>query len=236
MAKTDAEATVARLLEPLRQRAVFAIAPLATLVACNDPEAAHPRQKTDFASAVTGAVARRSGDSSRPSLHPLKPMTSDVEVLQGDPDTPGKPFVIRIRELPGGIVPPHSHPVDEHITVVSGTWYFGLGDSFDREALKPLPTGSYAFAPKGSSMFGYAPDGATVQIHGVGPFHIRWRDGSTTLDGNAGAFRFRRGEGVQTPRGEGRIRQGYRSGAIIQYEIDGRPGLWMVDERDVRPL
>ena len=59
---------------------------------------------------------------------------------------------MRIRELPGAIVPPHSHPVDEHITVVEGTWYFALGDEFKPEALQELKVGSYAFAPMGSSM------------------------------------------------------------------------------------
>ena len=108
---------------------------------------------------------------------PLRPMSGDVEILYGDPERPGEPFVLRIRELPGAIVPPHSHPVDEHVTVVQGTWYFGLGEEFDRNALRELETGGYAFAPRGSSMFAYSPDGAIVQIHGVGPFRIHWRAG-----------------------------------------------------------
>lgn len=53
-------------------------------------------------------------------LAPIHPMTDDVEVLYGDPEKSGEPFVMRIRELPGGIIPPHRHPVDENITVVQG--------------------------------------------------------------------------------------------------------------------
>ncbi len=45
---------------------------------------------------------------------PIAPMSQDVEVLDGDPDTVGEPFVMRIRELPGGVIPPHRHPVDDH--------------------------------------------------------------------------------------------------------------------------
>jgi len=67
---------------------------------------------------------------------PLRPMSGDVEILYGDPDAIGQPFVMRIRELAGTVVPPHSHPVDEHITVVRGTWYFGLGETFDAGALR----------------------------------------------------------------------------------------------------
>src|ERR1700693_6002531 len=65
---------------------------------------------------------------------PIHPMSEDVEVLYGDPEKVGEPFVMRIRELPGGVIPPHKHPVDEHITVVQGTLYFGVGEKFDRAA------------------------------------------------------------------------------------------------------
>src|SRR5687768_11578216 len=154
---------------------------------------------------------------------PLTAMSQDVEILYGDPEAVGKPFVMRIRELPGGVIPPHRHPVDEHITVVQGTLYFAVGDKFERAATKKLETGAYAFIPKGSTMFGYTHDAAIVQVHGVGPFHIHWRAGDEwrdslkTLDDPDAAkvFKFRKGQRVTTPRGTGTIRQGYDSGEII---------------------
>ena len=75
-----------------------------------------------------------------------------------------------------------------------------------------------------------------VQVHGIGPFHIHWLEGSGTLDDpDAGnQFRFRKGERVRTSRGGGAIRQGYRSGAIIQYEIESEDGRrFMADEHDL---
>jgi quercetin dioxygenase-like cupin family protein len=173
---------------------------------------------------------------------PIGPMTQDVEILYGDPEKTGAPFVIRIRELAGGIIPPHRHPVDEHITVVQGTLYFAVGDKFDRAVLRELKAGAYAFIPKGRIMFGYTPDAAIVQIHGVGPFHIDWRsaggwrDGLQTLDSPDATdiFKFKRGERVVTPRGAGRIRQGYDSGEVIGYEIDGDDGtLFMAEECEI---
>lgn len=174
---------------------------------------------------------------------PVKVMSEDVEVLYGDPEKVGEPFVIRIRELAGGIIPPHRHPVDENITVVKGTLYFGVGDKFHRAAMKEMKVGSYAFIPKGSTMFGYTPDAAIVQVHGVGPFHIHWRAGNTwwddlkTLDdADAGTFfKFKKGERVVAKRGTGRIRQGYDSGEFIGYEVqrpDGR--LFMALENELR--
>jgi hypothetical protein len=127
---------------------------------------------------------------------------------------------------------------------VQGTLYFGVGDKFDRAAAKELKTGSYVFIPKGSTMFGYTPEAAIVQVHGVGPFHIHWRAGNQwrdrlrTLDDSdaASVFRFQRGDRVVAKRGKGRIRQGYDSGEIIGYEIDGEDGtLFAAEEGDLQP-
>ncbi len=197
---------------------------------------------------IFNASSVGSGQSTKTDGHriiPIKQMSQDVEILYGDPEKVGEPFVMRIRELPGGIIPPHKHPVDEHITVVQGTIYFGVGDKFDRAALKQMKTGSYAFIPKGSTMFGYTPEAAIVQVHGFGPFHIHWRAGTNwrdslkTLDSpDAGTiFKFRKGERVVTKRGRGRIRQGYDSGEIIGYEIDGEDGgLFMAEEGEIKRI
>lgn len=175
-------------------------------------------------------------------LIPLTPMSQDVQILYGDPEAAGKPFVIRIRELPGGAIPPHRHPVDEHITVVEGSILFGLGDDADPKNARELKAGDYAFIPAGTTMFGYTPNAAIVQVHGVGPFHIHWRAGKEwrdalkTLDSPdaASVFKFRRGERVKSPRGSGVIRQGYDSGEVVGYEIDGHDGsLFMALEHEI---
>jgi quercetin dioxygenase-like cupin family protein len=210
------------------------------LAACSDarsrPDERAPEVRPALG-AASGATAADGASGRAFRTIPLRPMTGDVEMLFGHPDSAGRPFVMRIRELPGTVVPPHTHPVDEHITVVSGTWYFGTGERFDSTALRELAPGAYAFAPAGTTMFGYSPGGAVVQVHGVGPFHIHWRDGLRTLDepDAAGAFRFRRGDAVTSPRGVGRIRQGYASGSLVQYEIDGAGGtLFMASEHALR--
>ena len=148
------------------------------LVACDGASPAregsgeHGSAPFAVASGVTRADS--GGDGRQHRVVPLRRMTGDVEILYGDPELPGKPFVMRIRELPGTMVPLHSHPVDEHITVVEGTLYFAVGDRWDRTALKKIEVGGYAFAPKGSTMFGYSPDGAVAQVHGVGPWALTY--------------------------------------------------------------
>ena len=189
--------------------------------------------------AASGVARADAGKGPREHrIIPLKSMAGDVEILYGNPEVSGEPFVMRIRELPGGIVPPHSHPVDENITVVQGTWYFALGEEYRPEALQELKTGSYAFAPKGSSMFAYSPTGAIVQVHGVGPFRIHWHAGLHTLD-DADAksvFRFARGARVLAKGGQGgRVAEGYASGKIVQYEIEGPDGeRFMASEHELQ--
>jgi quercetin dioxygenase-like cupin family protein len=192
---------------------------------------------------LSGAAVAQPVDGPQHRIVPLRPMAQDIEVLHGDPDKAGEPFVMRIRELPGGVIPPHRHPVDEHITVLKGTLYFAVGDKFERAALREMKAGSYAFIPKGSTMFGYTPLAAIVQVHGTGPFHIHWRDGDRwhesyrTLDGADAEthFRYGKGERVATARGAGRIRQGFHTGEVVAYEIQGAKGLFMAEEREIRP-
>jgi quercetin dioxygenase-like cupin family protein len=205
------------------------------LLACgrNPP----PGQASGAFDAASGVARADSAGARAYRVVPLRPMAGDVEILFGDPETAGEPFVMRIRELPGTIIPLHSHPVDEHITVVQGTWYFAVGAQWDSTALSELTPGAYAFAPAGSTMYAYSPEGAVVQVHGVGPFHIHWREGLRTLDDAdaAAVFRYRKGERVRAPRGAGVIRQGYASGAIIQYEVQpDSGGLFMAGERDLQ--
>lgn len=196
--------------------------------------------------ALVAAAAELPGQSAGDRdyrLVPIHSMSEDVEILSGDPEKPGEPFVIRIRELPGGIIPPHRHPVDENITVLQGTLYFAVGEKFDRGAMTELKAGSYAFIPAGRTMFGWTPEAAIVQVHGVGPFHIHWRDGAgwrdklKTLDDSDAAtvFKFRKGQAVVARRGRGKIHQGYDSGEMIGYEIDGDDGvLFAAEEADLK--
>jgi quercetin dioxygenase-like cupin family protein len=203
--------------------------PLATLFfACNEPAVpSHPASDHGGGSpfAAASGVTRPGERPANFKIIPLAKMTGDVEILYGDPEKP-VPFAMRIRELPGTIIPLHTHPVDEHITILQGTWYFSVGDKWDKAALKALHAGDYAFAAKGSTRFGYCHDGAVVQVSGIGPFLIDWKHGSKTLDDADASrvFTFRRGERIDSPMGRGVIRNGYASGDIIQYEIEGENG------------
>ena len=191
----------------------------------------------DSAFSAASGVTRPDSSTEPFRVVPLRTMPGDVEILYGDPEKAGEPFAMRIRELPGTIIPLHSHPVDEHITIVQGTWYFAVGEKWDRSALRALQVGDYAFAAKGSTMYGYCPDGAVVQVHGIGPFHLHWTHGLKTLDdADAGkTFTFKRGDRVDTPRGPGTVRNGYASGEVIQYEVAAEDGsVFMANQHEMK--
>ena len=206
----------------------FAVVLVATFAAgCQssapaDRAAGHP----DSAFAAARVRQAEGGALGSGRLVPLRPFDGDAEIVSGDPEKPGEPFVMRIHELPGAAIPPHVHPVDENLTVVQGVLEFAVGETWDRAALRELRVGDFAFVPKGATMFGYCPDGAVVQVHGIGPFRIHWRHGVKTLDSPdaAATFSFRRGDRVRAPRGSGTIREGYASGPIVQYEIEPASG------------
>src|SRR5437762_786659 len=65
------------------------------------------------------------------------PRGAKMAVLEGDPTKEG-PFTMRVLLPDGYSIPPHIHPAVEHITVISGTFNFGMGDKFDKSATKPI--------------------------------------------------------------------------------------------------
>ena len=90
-------------------------------------------------------------------------------ILVGDPEKPG-PYVQRIKIPPDALVPPHSHPDTENITVLTGTFGIGEGSKVDKAKGQVLGVGSFYLLPANTVHFAWAgPKGATLQIHGVGP-------------------------------------------------------------------
>ena len=93
-----------------------------------------------------------------------------VEKVSGDFSKPGEPFVFRIHQDAGYITLPHVHPIDEHITVVKGTWSLGMGRRFNQSALEFMETGTYGMAPKNMEHFAWSKTETILQVHGIGPF------------------------------------------------------------------
>jgi hypothetical protein len=101
------------------------------------------------------------------------PAGAKLAVLEGDPAKQG-PFTMRL-SLPADYrIPPHFHPVTEHVTVIEGTFYVGMGETFDASKASALPTGTFAALEPGVRHFAFTKGAATIQLHGVGPWGLTY--------------------------------------------------------------
>ncbi len=103
------------------------------------------------------------------------PKGAEMAVVAGDPSKEG-PYVIRLRVPSGLKFPAHSHPNDESLTVLSGTFHFGMGDKFDENKGEALKAGGFVQASKGMNHYGWSSEDTVVQLHGIGPFGITYVD------------------------------------------------------------
>jgi quercetin dioxygenase-like cupin family protein len=95
-------------------------------------------------------------------------------VVQGNPSVAGEIFTVRLRFPNGYILPPHTHPTDEHVTVLRGTFSVGLGTVFSQDSLKALQPNEFITAPKNMAHFATARGITEVQVHAIGPFQLTY--------------------------------------------------------------
>jgi hypothetical protein len=90
-------------------------------------------------------------------------------VLAGDPAKPGL-YVVLAKWLPGNMSRPHWHPNDRFITVLSGTWWVGTGETYDPDRTVAMPAGSFVTHFGKQVHYDGAKDGeAVLLIVGEGP-------------------------------------------------------------------
>ena len=104
---------------------------------------------------------------------PSLPPGAQMAVVSGDPAGKGQ-FVLRAKFPDGYRVPPHWHPTEENVTVLSGTLLMATGDKFDAASMKPLGAGSYSNIGPNVRHYVMAKGETTIQVHGMGPFTVTY--------------------------------------------------------------
>jgi ketosteroid isomerase-like protein len=104
---------------------------------------------------------------------PFLPKGAKLAVLVGDPGAP-EPFTIRLQLPDGYKIAPHTHPTDEHVTVMSGVFRAAMGTTWDDKALGDFAPGSYANMAATMPHYAVAKGVTVVQVHGVGPFVVNY--------------------------------------------------------------
>lgn len=97
-----------------------------------------------------------------------------IAVIEGDLKSAG-PITFRLKLPANSKIAVHTHPTDERVTVISGTFYFATGDKFDSAKAKAYKPGDAFIVPTGMPMYAYTKQQeAVVQIHGTGPWGITY--------------------------------------------------------------
>jgi mannose-6-phosphate isomerase-like protein (cupin superfamily) len=90
-------------------------------------------------------------------------------LLHGNPDVEGELFTFRLRVAGTFEMEPHTHPVPEHMTVLSGRFFVGIGEVMDRTSAVEYGPGSYVVIDAEVPAYMWTEGTTVVQIHGVGP-------------------------------------------------------------------
>jgi quercetin dioxygenase-like cupin family protein len=100
---------------------------------------------------------------------PSIPPGAEAAVLYGDPSK-DEMFAMRLKFPKGYKIAPHTHPKPEVLTVISGTFRLGMGETADSSKAKAYAPGSFIALSPGMAHFAGADDDNTVvQLNSTGP-------------------------------------------------------------------
>ncbi len=93
---------------------------------------------------------------------------AQLAVLKGDPSKEGM-YVVRLKVPAGFRIPAHTHPNDENVTVLSGSFHIGTGEKMDQEKSERIDAGGYSYVAKGMTHYAWFSEDTVLQLHGMGP-------------------------------------------------------------------
>jgi len=107
------------------------------------------------------------------AVPPMLPKGAKIAVLAGNPAEAGL-LSLRLMMPAGYKIPAHWHPMDEQVTVLSGTINLGMGDKLDESKSQKYSKGGFYALPAQKSHFAWTKTGATLQFSLMGPFAITY--------------------------------------------------------------
>ena len=119
---------------------------------------------------VAGAFVHQPGPKWGPAPAIL-PAGAQMAVMQGDPNKSGE-FVVRMRFPDGYRIPPHTHPTDEHVTVLGGMFSVGMGKTEKPDSMRMLHQGDSISMAANQPHYARAMGATDVQVRSMGPFAL----------------------------------------------------------------
>lgn len=99
---------------------------------------------------------------------------AQLAVLEGDPGASTGDFTVRLKMPDGYKIAPHWHPKRENVTVISGNFRVGMGDSWDDSKMMTFGAGSFAYMDPEMHHYAMASGPVIVQVHGISPFQFHY--------------------------------------------------------------
>jgi anti-sigma factor ChrR (cupin superfamily) len=122
--------------------------------------------QTGGAHAHTFATAKDLKWNDTPALPGAK-----LAVIEG-PLNEAKPFILRLKFPANYKIPPHFHSAIEHVTVISGEFFMGVGEKFEEGKGTALKAGDVGILQAKTPHYAYTKQATEVQVHGVGPWTL----------------------------------------------------------------
>jgi len=97
---------------------------------------------------------------------------AQIAVVKGDPKE--GVYVVRLKVPAGFKIAAHTHPNDENVTVLSGSFNIGTGDKLDESKGMLIKAGGYSFVAKGMAHYAWFTEETVLQLHGMGPQGITY--------------------------------------------------------------
>ena len=95
--------------------------------------------------------------------------TLKLAILQGDPMTARRSYVVRISCTDGSKIAPHWHPTTENVTVIKGGFGLGMGSQWDAASMKEFPVGGFVSAPPQMRHYAQCKGDSVLQVNGIAP-------------------------------------------------------------------
>lgn len=108
------------------------------------------------------------------NVPPFMSPGAQLAVLEGDPTASSGDFTVRLKMPSGYRIAPHWHPNRENVTVISGTFLVGMGDTFDQAKMASFPAGSFAYLDPDMHHYALASGEVIVQVHGMSPIQFNY--------------------------------------------------------------
>jgi hypothetical protein len=102
------------------------------------------------------------------------PAGAQLAVLEGNPAASTGDYTIRLKMPDGYRLAPHWHPYRENVTVISGNFKVGMGDTFDESKMAIFPAGSFAYLDPNMHHYAMASGEVVVQVHGMSPLQFNY--------------------------------------------------------------